>query len=85
MTIEQILITAVIGGVIGWLASIVMKTNAQMGILMNVLVGVGGAFVGRWLAGVLNISAGGGLGPYLIAFGGAVVLIIALRFFKILK
>ena len=39
----------VVGGVIGWLASIVMKTDAQQGIVLNVVVGIVGALLGGWL------------------------------------
>jgi uncharacterized membrane protein YeaQ/YmgE (transglycosylase-associated protein family) len=39
----------VIGGVIGWLASIVMKTDAQQGIVLNIIVGIVGAFLGGFL------------------------------------
>ena len=53
-----ILISLVIGGVVGWLASIVMKTNAQMGLIANVVVGIVGSALGFWLAGVLGIAAG---------------------------
>ena len=49
----------VIGGVIGWLASIIMKTNAQMGIVANIIVGCVGAWLGGWLAGLLGIAAAG--------------------------
>lgn len=75
----------VMGGVIGWLASLVMKTNAQMGILANVAVGVGGALMGYWLAGLLGVHASGGLGRLAIAFGGAVLLIIILRRLGVLR
>jgi uncharacterized membrane protein YeaQ/YmgE (transglycosylase-associated protein family) len=37
-----------VGGVIGWLASIVMKTNGQQGIFLNLIVGIVGAMVGGW-------------------------------------
>jgi len=68
----------VIGGVIGWLASIVMKTNAQMGILANVIVGCVGAWLGGWLAGVLGIATAG-LMTYVVAVVGAIILIALLR------
>ena len=55
----NLIISLVIGGIIGWLASIVMKTNAQMGIIANVLVGIVGGALGHWLAGMLGIAAGG--------------------------
>lgn len=73
------IITLVIGGFIGWLASLVMKTNAQMGCIANVLVGVVGSLLGYWLAGSLGIVAAGGLARFLIAIAGAVVLIAILR------
>jgi uncharacterized membrane protein YeaQ/YmgE (transglycosylase-associated protein family) len=43
------IIWLVMGGVIGWLASIMMKTNGQQGILLNVVVGIVGAMIGGWL------------------------------------
>ncbi len=45
----NILIWLVIGGVIGWIASIVMKTDGQQGIFLNVVVGIVGAMLGGWL------------------------------------
>ena len=75
----NILIWLVIGGVIGWLASMMMKTDAQMGLLANVIVGIIGSSLGFWLAGVLGIGAGSALGAYLIAIVGAAVLIGILK------
>ncbi len=74
----------IIGGVIGWLASIVMKTNAQMGILANIIVGVVGAWLGSWLAGLLGIAATG-FGTYVVAVIGAVILIALLRAIGVFK
>jgi uncharacterized membrane protein YeaQ/YmgE (transglycosylase-associated protein family) len=74
----SLIIWLVIGGVIGWLASIVMKTNAQMGLVANVLVGIVGAALGGWLAGVLGIGASG-IGSYIVAVAGAAILIAILR------
>ena len=45
----NIIVWLVVGGVIGWLASIVMKTDAQQGIVLNVVVGIVGAVLGGWL------------------------------------
>jgi uncharacterized membrane protein YeaQ/YmgE (transglycosylase-associated protein family) len=73
------IITLVIGGVIGWLASIIMKTNAQMGIIANVLVGIVGSMLGYWVAGLLGIGVAGGLLGFLVAVAGAVLLILILR------
>lgn len=73
------IITLIIGGVVGWLASIVMKTNAQMGIISNIVVGIVGSMAGFWLAGQLGIAAADGIVRFLIAIAGAVVLILVLR------
>jgi len=81
----NLIIALIIGGIIGWLASIVMKTNAQMGIIANVLVGVVGGAIGHWLAGALGIAAAGGLGSWLVSLVGAVILIAGLRAIGIFK
>jgi len=79
------IITLIIGGIVGWLASIVMKTNAQMGILANIIVGVIGSFLGFWVAGLLGISPTVGILRFVVAFGGAVLLIFILRALGIFK
>ena len=79
------IVTIVIGGIVGWLASIVMKTNAQMGCLSNVVVGVVGSLLGSWLAGLLGIAPTGAILQYVISIIGAAVLIGLLKvlgFFK---
>jgi len=43
------LIWIVLGGVLGWLASIVMRTNSQQGWILNIVVGIVGALIGGWL------------------------------------
>jgi uncharacterized membrane protein YeaQ/YmgE (transglycosylase-associated protein family) len=80
----NLIISIVIGGIIGWLASIVMKTNAQMGIIANVLVGIVGGALGHWLAGAIGITAGG-IGGFLVALAGAIILIALLRAIGIFK
>ena len=73
------IVAIVIGGIIGWLASKVMKTDAQMGVLANIVVGVVGSVLGHWLAGALGIAAFGSIGSFIISLLGAVVLIAILR------
>jgi uncharacterized membrane protein YeaQ/YmgE (transglycosylase-associated protein family) len=73
------IVAIIIGGVIGWLASLIMKTNAQMGLLANIIVGVVGSVLGHWGAGVLGIAAFGSAGGFIISLLGAVVLIAILR------
>ena len=75
----SLIITLIVGGLVGWLASIIMKTNAQMGLIANVLVGVVGSMLGYWLAGLLGIAPAGGILRFLIAIGGAALLIFILR------
>jgi uncharacterized membrane protein YeaQ/YmgE (transglycosylase-associated protein family) len=74
-----LIITLIIGGVVGWLASIVMKTNAQMGWIANVAVGVVGSMLGYWISGLLGFAAMGGIARFIVAFGGAVLLIFILN------
>jgi uncharacterized membrane protein YeaQ/YmgE (transglycosylase-associated protein family) len=73
------ILALIIGGFVGWLASIIAKTNAQMGCFANVLVGVGGSLLGFWIAGLLGISATGGVLRFAVALAGAVLLILILR------
>jgi uncharacterized membrane protein YeaQ/YmgE (transglycosylase-associated protein family) len=72
------IMSLIIGGIVGWLASILMKTNAQMGIIANIVVGVVGSMLGSWLAGVLGIAPDGGILRFGVALGGAVLLIFIL-------
>jgi uncharacterized membrane protein YeaQ/YmgE (transglycosylase-associated protein family) len=78
-----ILIILVAGGIVGWLASVVMKTGAQTGILANISAGVVGAAVGHWLGGVLGLGAFGTLGRFGLAMLGSVLLILAWRALKV--
>ena len=80
-----ILITVLAGGIIGWLASLAMKTSSQMGVLANIVVGVVGAAAGHWLGGVLGLGAFGTLGRFGVAVLGAAILIFVLRAVKICR
>jgi uncharacterized membrane protein YeaQ/YmgE (transglycosylase-associated protein family) len=74
------IVTLIVGAIVGWLASIVMKTNAQMGAIANILVGIVGSSLGFWLAGMLGLTTGGSpIVGWLIAIGGAAVLIFLLK------
>ncbi|NTV65346.1 MAG: GlsB/YeaQ/YmgE family stress response membrane protein, partial [Oscillochloris sp.] len=69
------------GALVGWLASLVMRTDAQQGALLNIVVGIAGAFIGGLVFGMLgidgtNINNGDfSLGSLLVSFIGAVVLL----------
>ncbi|AOL22063.1 Membrane protein YeaQ/YmgE, transglycosylase-associated protein family [Erythrobacter litoralis] len=68
----------IMGGVIGWLASLVMKRDAQMGIFWNIVVGIAGSFIGN---GMFAFFGGGSIGDIsdigalVAAFIGAVILL----------
>lgn len=79
------LVSLIIGGIVGWLASLVMKTDAQMGLIANVLVGVVGSALGFWLAGLLGMAPAGGILRFVVAVLGAVLLIVILRALGIFK
>ncbi|RXZ45289.1 GlsB/YeaQ/YmgE family stress response membrane protein [Crenobacter cavernae] len=85
------IITIIVGGLIGWLASKIMSTDAQQGIIANILVGIVGAALGRWLfADVLGIGSAGAAGAFSLTgllFGvlGAVVLIFLLKLVGVFK
>ena len=81
----QLIISLIIGGVVGWLASMVMKTNAQMGLIANVIVGIVGSALGVWVAGLLGLEVAGGIVQWLVAIGGAVLLILILKMLNIFK
>ncbi len=70
-----LIVWLVIGGVVGWLASIVMRTDAQQGIFLNIIVGIVGAFIGGLLFGG-NINSGV-ITPmtFLVSLVGAIVLL----------
>jgi uncharacterized membrane protein YeaQ/YmgE (transglycosylase-associated protein family) len=72
-------VTLIIGGIVGWLASILMKTNAQMGILANVIVGIVGSFLGVAVANSLGVRAHTAPASWLVAIMGAAFLIAILR------
>jgi uncharacterized membrane protein YeaQ/YmgE (transglycosylase-associated protein family) len=83
--IVNFIIWLIVGGIIGWLASIVMRTNAQQGLFLNVVVGIVGAMVAGWfvspLVGVATINQNNFSMPaLLVSFVGAVVLLAIVSF-----
>ena len=71
-----IILWLIVGGVIGWLASIIMRTDAQQGIFLNIVVGVVGAFIGGLImsGGSIN-SAPLTVQSFLVSLLGAVILL----------
>jgi uncharacterized membrane protein YeaQ/YmgE (transglycosylase-associated protein family) len=62
-----------------------MKTDAQMGLIANIVVGIVGSFLGFWIAGQLGIAGNSGIVRWLIAICGAVLLIAILKALNIFK
>ena len=79
------LYTLIVGGIVGWLASKVMKADAQMGILANIVVGIVGSSLGFWLAGVLGFAAYGLVAQLAVSIAGAALLIFLIRKLGLLK
>jgi uncharacterized membrane protein YeaQ/YmgE (transglycosylase-associated protein family) len=83
----NLIIWLVVGGVIGWLASLVMRTDAQQGVVLNVVVGIIGAMLGGWLlspllgAGTVNQGDFSLMG-LLVSFGGAIILLFVVNLFR---
>lgn len=76
------LIYLIVGGIAGWLASLVMRRDGSQGIILNVVVGIIGGFLGGWLLPTLGLGLGGGAVGYLLtAFIGAVVLLLIVNLF----
>ncbi len=81
----NLIIWLVIGGIVGWLASIIMKRDGQQGILLNIVVGIVGAFLAGYLisplVGVGSINSGLSIGSFLVSLLGAVVLLAIVNLF----
>ena len=70
-----IIIWLIVGGVVGWLASLIMRTDAQQGILLNIVVGIVGAFLAGLIIGGGSINDAITLESFLWSLLGAVVLL----------
>jgi len=79
VTVEQVVVWVIIGGLAGLLADAFVK-GIRLGLAGAIVVGMLGGLIGGWLFGLLGVSVGGGLlGDILVAFVGAVVLLLILR------
>jgi uncharacterized membrane protein YeaQ/YmgE (transglycosylase-associated protein family) len=81
-----ILVWLIVGGVVGWLASIVMRTDAQQGILLNVVVGIVGALLAGFIVspmlGIGTINQGISIATFLVSLVGAVILLAIVNLFR---
>ena len=77
----------IVGGIIGWVASLIMRTDAQQGLLLNIVVGIVGAFVaGLILTPFLGIGtinqSNFSIAAMLVSLGGAVILLAIVNLFR---
>lgn len=81
----NIVIWLIVGGIIGWIASLIMKRDAQQGILLNIVVGIVGALIGGWFIGPLvgsgSINDGFSLASLGVSLLGAVILLMIVNLF----
>jgi uncharacterized membrane protein YeaQ/YmgE (transglycosylase-associated protein family) len=84
--IMGIIVWLVVGGLVGWIASMIMGTNAQQGIILNIVVGIVGAVVGGWLIGPLlgagTINDGLTAMSFIVSLIGAVILLAIVNVFQ---
>jgi uncharacterized membrane protein YeaQ/YmgE (transglycosylase-associated protein family) len=81
----NIILWLVVGGLVGWVASKIMNTDGQQGLLMNVVVGVVGALLGGWvlspIVGVSTINQGDfSIGGLFVSLVGAIALLVIVKF-----
>ena len=77
-----IIIWLVVGGIVGWLASMLMRTDAQQGILLNIVVGIVGAFIGGLIFSRGDINDTISLTSFLVSLVGAVILLGVINLFR---
>lgn len=83
----NIIIWLAIGGLVGWIASLVMRTDAQQGVFLNVVVGIVGAVIAGWLisplVGVPTINQDAlSIGAIVVSLIGAVILLAVVNLFR---
>ncbi|MES2875914.1 MAG: GlsB/YeaQ/YmgE family stress response membrane protein [Patescibacteria group bacterium] len=73
----------IIGGLAGWVASMIMKTDGSMGILLNIVVGVVGAVIGNALLPVFGVdgTTGFSIWSFVVALLGAMALLFVVKLF----
>ena len=82
MDLMSIIIWVIVGALAGWIASMIMKTDAQMGAIANIVVGIIGAFIGGWVVGLFGAAPVPGqlqISSILTAILGAVILLFLIR------
>ncbi|NYS62029.1 GlsB/YeaQ/YmgE family stress response membrane protein [Vreelandella salicampi] len=81
-----IIIWLIMGGLVGWIASKIMGTSGQQGIILNVVVGIVGALIGGFLIGPIlgagSINEGISVMSFIVSLIGAIILLAILSFFQ---
>ncbi len=82
--ISNLIVWLILGGISGWIASKLTGNDEKMGIGLNLLVGIIGAFIGGWLAGFFGLGPATGLNlwSFIISILGSVVLLSVVRLFR---
>jgi uncharacterized membrane protein YeaQ/YmgE (transglycosylase-associated protein family) len=82
----SIIIWLVVGGIVGWLASLIMRTDGQQGVILNVVVGIVGALLAGWLisplVGVATINQGISIASIVVSLIGAIILLAIVNLFR---
>jgi uncharacterized membrane protein YeaQ/YmgE (transglycosylase-associated protein family) len=77
-----ILVWLVLGGLVGWIASIVMRTDAQQGILLNIAVGISGALLGAFIFYRGDIQRPVTMESFVVALLGSILLLALVNLFR---
>jgi uncharacterized membrane protein YeaQ/YmgE (transglycosylase-associated protein family) len=86
-SVMNFIIWLIVGGLIGWIASLIMKTDAQQGLILNIIVGIIGALLGGWLisplvgVGTINQSDFS-LPSLIVSLLGAIILLAIVNLFR---
>ena len=82
MNIEELIVFLAVGAVAGWLAGLIMKKKRGFGLPINIIVGIIGAVIGRYVFDFLDISIRGLVGSIVSATSGAVLLLFVIGLIK---
>jgi len=81
MTVESILGVLIIGGLAGWIAGLMVRGKGH-GLVMNIVVGIVGAYIGAQVFAFFDIAAGGTIGSLVVAIVGAAILLGLLQLIR---
>lgn len=79
-----IILWIIFGGLVGWIASIIMKTDAEQGVFLNIIIGMVGAFIGGLIMSLIGGTSITGFNVYsfLVALLGAIILIGCIKLIR---